>query len=97
MFKNFDKTGLITVVALGLTASAILPIVKCTFLTLGIIGVRGTMSLVDSTKTTIKLAKEEIEDIIAEAQFERMRDQLDKEISLLPVDKESANLVCEEV
>ena len=83
MFKNIEKTSLITGAALGLTATAILPIMKSTLLTLSIIGVRGTMSLVDSTKTTIKLAKEEIEDIIAEAQFERMKNQLDKEISLL--------------
>lgn len=79
-----DKTGLITGAALGLTATAILPIMKSTLLTLGIMGVRGTISLVDSTKTTIKLAKEEIDDIVAEAQFERMKRQLDKEISLLP-------------
>lgn len=84
MFKNIDKTGLITGVALGLTATTIVPIMKSTLLNLGIIGVRGTIGLVDSTKTTIKLAKEEIEDIIAEAQFERMKNQLDKEISLLP-------------
>lgn len=84
MFKNIEKTGLITGAVLGLTATAILPIMKSTLLTLGIMGVRGTISLVDSTKTTIKLAQEEIEDIIAEAQFERMKNQLDKEISLLP-------------
>ncbi|ODA42399.1 DUF5132 domain-containing protein [Desulfosporosinus sp. BG] len=83
MFKNIEKTGLITGVALGLTATTILPIMKRTLLNLGIIGVRGTISLVDSTKTTVKLAKEEIEDIIAEAQFERMKNQLDKEINLL--------------
>ena len=84
MFKNIEKTGLITGMALGLTATAILPIMKSTLLTLGIIGVRGTICLADSTKTTLKLAKEEIEDIIAEAQFERLKNQLDKEISLLP-------------
>ncbi len=84
MFKNIEKTGLITGVALGLTATAILPIMKSTLFTLGIIGIRGTISVVDSTKTTIKFAKEEIEDIIAEAQFERMKNQLDKEINLLP-------------
>ena len=84
MFKNIGKTDLITGVALGLAATAILPIMKSTLLTLSIIGVRGTISLVDSTKTTFKLAKEEIEDIIAEAQFERMKNQLDKEINLLP-------------
>jgi len=87
MFKNIEKTGLITGVALGLTATAILPIMKSALLTLSIIGVRGTMSLVDSTKTTIGLAKEEIEDIVAEAQFERMKNQLDKEINLLPEGK----------
>ena len=87
MFKNIEKTGLITGVALGLTATAILPIMKSALLTLSIIGVKGTMSLVDSTKTTIGLAKEEIEDIVAEAQFERMKNQLDKEINLLPEGK----------
>jgi hypothetical protein len=91
MFKNIEKTGLITGVALGLTATAILPIMKSTLLTLSIMGVRGTLSLADSTKTTIKLAKEEIEDIIAEAQFERLKNQLDKEISLLPENKQEAN------
>lgn len=91
MFKNIEKTGLITGAALGLTATAILPVMKSTLITLGIIGVRGAMCLADSTKTTILLAKEEIEDIIAEAQFERMRDQLDKEISLLAEDKQVAN------
>jgi hypothetical protein len=84
MFKNIDKTGLITGAALGLTATAFLPIMKSTLVNLSILGVKGGMSLVDSTKTTLKLAKEEIEDIMAEAQFERMKSQLDKEISLLP-------------
>jgi len=84
MFKNIEKTSLITGAVLGITATAILPIMKTTLFTLGIIGVRGTVGLVESTKTTIKLVKEEIEDIIAEAQFERMKNQLDKEVSLLP-------------
>lgn len=83
MIKNIDKTGIITGVALGLTAAAILPIMKGTFLTLGIIGVKGALNLADTAKSTIILAREEIEDIIAEAQFERMKNQLDKEISLI--------------
>jgi len=90
MFKNIEKTSLITGAALGLTATTILPIMKSTLLTLGIIGVKGTMSVVESTKSTLKLAKEEIEDIIAEAQFQRMSDQLDREISHLPEDKPEA-------
>lgn len=93
MLKNIEKTGLITGAALGLTATTILPIMKSTLLTLGIIGVKGTISLVDSTKTTIKLAKEELEDIFAEAQFERMRNQLDKEISLLPANSKMETIL----
>ncbi|WP_407311715.1 DUF5132 domain-containing protein [Desulfosporosinus sp. SB140] len=91
MLKNFEKGGLITGAALGLAATSILPVIKSTFLGLGVIGVRGTLSLYESTKTTIILAKEEIEDIIAEAQFERMKEQLSKEINDLP-DETRANL-----
>lgn len=84
MFKNIEKSGLITGAALGLTAAAILPIVKSTLFSLSVIGVRGTMTLADNAKTTLKYAKEEVEDIIAEAQFERMKNQLSKEIGLDP-------------
>jgi len=90
MFKNIEKTALITGAALGLTATAVFPIMKSTLMTLGIMGVKGTLSLVESTKTTLQLAKEEVQDIIAEAQFQRLSDQLDKEISNMPEDKPEA-------
>lgn len=84
MFKNMEKNGLVTGVALGLTATALMPILKNTLVNLSIIGVRGAVCLVDRTKTTLKLAKEEMEDIIAEAQFERMKNQLDNELCQMP-------------
>lgn len=82
MFKNMEKTSLITGAALGLTATVILPIMKSTLQTLAVTGIRGAMDLADSTKSTLKFAREEIEDIIAEAQFERMKNQLNEEIGL---------------
>lgn len=87
MFKNLDKTGLITGVALGLTATTLLPVFKKSLLTVGVIGVKGAMSFVNGTKSTLLLAREEIEDIIAEAQFERLKDQLSKEIDTMPEEK----------
>lgn len=82
MFKSMEKASLITGVALGLTASVLPPIVKDTMKNLAIIGVRGVMELTDSTKSTLKLAREEIEDIIAEAQFVRMTNQVNEAIGL---------------
>ncbi|MHB1653358.1 MAG: DUF5132 domain-containing protein [Desulfitobacteriaceae bacterium] len=80
MFKNMEKASLLTGAALGLTATTLLPVLKTTLRALTIVGVRGAIDLADSTKSTLKLAREEIEDIIAEAQFERMKNQLNEEI-----------------
>lgn len=82
MLKNIEKTSLITGVALGLTASVISPILKDTLQNLAIVGVRGAIEVAESTKSILKMAREEIEDIIAEAQFERIKKQLDEEIKL---------------
>jgi hypothetical protein len=42
-------------------------------------------SLLPIAKKTLRVARDEMEDIFAEAQFERMKKQLDKEIaSVLP-------------
>jgi hypothetical protein len=42
-------------------------------------------SLLPIAKKTLRIARDEAEDIFAEAQFERMKKQLDKEIaSVLP-------------
>jgi hypothetical protein len=38
-------------------------------------------SLLPIAKKTLRVAREEVEDILAEAQFERIKKQLDKEIA----------------
>jgi hypothetical protein len=41
-------------------------------------------SLLPIVKKTLRIARNEMEDIIAEAQFERIRKQLDKDIASIP-------------
>ncbi|EHS57448.1 hypothetical protein [Paenibacillus sp. Aloe-11] len=69
--------------ALAFAASALLPIAKTTFRPLAEAGMQGGADLINRGKSYIQLARQEVEDIIAEAQFERMKKQLDQEISLL--------------
>jgi hypothetical protein len=69
--------------ALTMAASALLPIAKNTLRPMAETGIQGAIGLMNRTKSAIQIAREEIEDIIAEAQFERLKKQLDKEIALL--------------
>jgi hypothetical protein len=79
--KSLDKW--IVGAALTMAASALLPIAKNTLRPMAATGLQGAMGLMRSTKSAIQIAREEMEDIIAEAQFERMKKQLDREIALL--------------
>ncbi|SDN73434.1 hypothetical protein SAMN04487897_104238 [Paenibacillus sp. yr247] len=79
--KNIDK--IIIGTALTIAASAILPIAKSTLQPIAAAGMQGSGGLLQRAKSLLQLAREEVEDIIAEAQFERMKKQLDKEIALL--------------
>lgn len=80
MLKELDKTDLITGTALALTASALFPVLRDTLKPLTLVGIRGMVGVVDTARTTIALAREEIEDIVAEAQFERLKKDMDREI-----------------
>ncbi|NEU29133.1 DUF5132 domain-containing protein [Paenibacillus polymyxa] len=78
---NFEKIVIGT--ALAIAASALLPIAKTTFRPIAEAGMQGGTSLLNRGKSYLQLAREEVEDIIAEAKFERMKKQLDQEIALL--------------
>ncbi|KZE72432.1 DUF5132 domain-containing protein [Paenibacillus polymyxa] len=81
MQTNFEKIVIGT--ALAIAASALLPIAKTTFRPIAEAGMQGGTSLLNRGKSYLQLAREEVEDIIAEAKFERMKKQLDQEIALL--------------
>jgi hypothetical protein len=77
--KNLDK--LIVGAALAAAASALLPIAKSTLRPLLANGLTAGDGLMNRARSIVQIAKEEVEDIVAEAQFERMKKQLDKEIA----------------
>ncbi|MGC5326058.1 DUF5132 domain-containing protein [Brevibacillus sp. SYSU BS000544] len=66
---NRSMERMVVSTALVLGASVLLPIAKTTL-----------NGLLSSTRTGVKFAREELEDMIAEAQYERMKKQIDKEI-----------------
>ncbi|HJV45523.1 MAG TPA: DUF5132 domain-containing protein [Bacillota bacterium] len=61
-------------------ASVLLPILKETLPPTIRAGREGLNSLVHRGKDSLMYIREEIEDIVAEAQFERMKKQMDREI-----------------
>lgn len=77
--RNTDR--LIVGTALAFAASTLWPIVKTTLKPLTETGVQGASFLTDRIQYAVQIARDEMEDIVAEAQFERMRKRLDQEIS----------------
>lgn len=66
--------------ALTMAASVLLPIAKKAIPALVQTGRSEMGGLAQRTKSMIQMAREEVEDIVAEAQFERMKRSLDAEI-----------------
>lgn len=77
--KNAEK--LIVGAALAVAASTLLPILKSTLKPLAEAGIQGAQGLTDRIKYAYQVARDEVEDIVAEAQFERMKKRLDHEIA----------------
>jgi hypothetical protein len=77
--KNIDK--LIVGAALVAATSVILPIAKSTLRPLLASGLTAGEGLMNRARLYVQIAKEEVEDIVAEAQFERMKKQIDKDIA----------------
>ena len=66
--------------ALSVAASVLLPIARETLPLLMNTGRRGAEEFFQRSKESAQRVREEIEDIVAEAQFERMKRNFDKEI-----------------
>ena len=56
------------------------PMTETVLRSLAILGIRGVLSIADFTKSALQFAREEVEDILAEAEFERLKKQVDQEI-----------------
>lgn len=79
--KNLDK--IIIGTALAIAASALLPVAKSTLRPLAANGRQSGVNLINRARSFVQMAREEVEDIIAEAQFERMKKQMDRDIAWL--------------
>ena len=77
--KNIEK--LIVGAALAYAASTLWPIMKNTLQPLAENGIQGASSLTNRIQYGLQIARDEIEDIVAEAQFERMKKKLDQDIA----------------
>ncbi|WP_042205907.1 hypothetical protein [Paenibacillus durus] len=77
--RNADR--LIVGTALAFAASTLWPIVKNTLKPLAATGMQGAAGLTERIQYAMQIARDEMEDIVAEAQFERMRKKLDQDIS----------------
>ncbi|BCJ88382.1 DUF5132 domain-containing protein [Effusibacillus dendaii] len=74
----------VTGVALTLAAPVVLPIAKNVLQPLLVLGRKGASELANRTRYAMEYTREEIEDFIAEAQFERMKRKFDRELGLTP-------------
>lgn len=68
--------------ALAVASSVLLPIAKQLVVPL-VSSTDGSMDIPGKVKSFVQFAREEVEDIYAEAQYERLKRQLDHEISSL--------------
>lgn len=80
MKMNFSLEGMITGIGVALAASVILPMVKKVARPAMAVGIQGATMLGNEVKSRVGHIKEGIEDIVAEAQFERMRKQIDRDM-----------------
>ncbi|WP_410511131.1 DUF5132 domain-containing protein [Paenibacillus sp. BR2-3] len=77
--RNTEK--LIVGTALAFAATTLWPIVKNSLKPIAESGIQGTAGLTGRIQYALQVARDEIEDIVAEAQFERMRKQVDRDIA----------------
>jgi hypothetical protein len=73
--------GVVTGIGLTLAASVLLPVVKQVARPLAEAGLQSATLLASQVKSGVSYLKEEIEDIVAEAQFERLKKSIDLDIA----------------
>ncbi|MCZ8515643.1 DUF5132 domain-containing protein [Paenibacillus filicis] len=84
--KNAER--LLVGAVLALAASTLLPVARRTLIPLAETGLQTLSGLTERVKAGIEIARNEVEDVVAEAQFERMRKRLDKEIEMAAMESD---------
>jgi len=78
---KLSTEGVVTTLGLALAATVLLPAAKRLGGPVASVGVTGAGAVTDRLKGGFAYLKEEVEDIVAEAQWEVMRKKLDREIN----------------
>ncbi len=81
MRKSYSLESIAMGVGIGLLATILLPVLKKQIRPATGAVATGATALTQGVRKWYEVTKEEIQDIVAEAQFERMKRSLDQEIS----------------
>jgi len=80
MKVNFTLEGMATGLGIALAATVLLPVAKAVARPLVAAGVQGVAAVGSTVKNGVNYVREEMEDIVAEAQWERMKNEIDQDI-----------------
>ncbi len=80
MKVNFTLEGMATGLGIALAATVLLPVAKAVARPLVAAGVQGVAAVGTTVKNGVNYVREEVEDIVAEAQWERMKRSIDQDI-----------------
>jgi hypothetical protein len=72
--------GVVTGIGVTLAAAVLAPVVKEVARPLVAAGAHGAALLMEQVRSGVSYVKEEVEDLVAEAQFERLKRSIDREL-----------------
>lgn len=81
MKMNFSLEGMVTGIGVAVAASILLPVVKSVARPVLTAGVQGATIIGNQVRSGVSYIKEEVEDIVAEAQFERIKRNIDRDMA----------------
>ncbi len=84
MRRTITIEGLLLGIGIGILGTMLTPLVRQRFKPAADAVTGGLSALGESAKKWSEVAKEEVQDIVAEAQFERMRRTIDRDIEQPP-------------
>ena len=78
---NSTPEGIVTGVGLTLAAALLMPVIRQVAQPIAAAGVQSVALVNQQLKSGISYIREEIEDIVAEAQWERLKQSIDRDIN----------------
>lgn len=80
MRKAHSMESIVIGIGIGLFATILIPVLKKQLKPASAAVATGALAMSESARKWIEVAKEEVEDVVAEAQFERMKRKIGQEL-----------------